>query len=185
MSILKQRITVTLDRAHPAAATASLLMGLAAGLRLWYFLSGTLDAPAFVLRLLLPVSAAVLFIIGNFLGGRRFRPFSIAAVALGVAFFIAKAAVDFSPLHQGLCTLLYVTVITVYTLTVTGVFPTVRLLVPLFGLPLLYHLFVEDTQAYFFADPPVPVWEWIPEISVLCIMGALLCQSFAMNWAKK
>ncbi len=182
---MKQRITVTLARSHPCAAAACLLMATAAALRLWYYLSAEVNWFILLVRLALPVSAALLFILGTLLGGTRFRLFSIAAVAFGVAFFIIKAAVDFEPLHRGLCTLLYTAVLVIYTMTVAGVFPTTKLLIPLFGLPLAYHILVEDTQFYFFASPPVPLWEWLPEISVLCIMGALLCQSLAMKGATK
>jgi hypothetical protein len=40
---------------------------------------------------------------------------------------------------------------------------------------------VEDTQLYIFADPPVPFLEWLPEISVLMIMAALLSISVALE----
>jgi hypothetical protein len=40
---------------------------------------------------------------------------------------------------------------------------------------------VEDTQYYFFASPPVPFVQWLPEMSVLCIMAALLCASIALQ----
>lgn len=61
---------------------------------------------------------------------------------------------------------------------VLGFLPTKKLLYPLFGLPLLYHIFVEDMQYYV---PPIPVWDWMPEISVLCIMAALFSLTFAMQ----
>ncbi|MBE6599343.1 MAG: hypothetical protein E7638_07880 [Ruminococcaceae bacterium] len=182
--LFQKRTEISLRRDHPAALAASLIMAAAGFLRLWYFLSGEIDWFVLIVRLFLPCAAVVLFIAGNITGGERFKPFSIGAVALGVAFFIIKAQTDFSLLHRSLCTILYVTVLAVYTLTVLGYLPTKKLLIPLFGLPLLYHIVVEDTQYYFFANPPVPVWEWIPEISVLCIMGALFCQSFAMKQEK-
>ena len=104
----------------------------------------------------------------------------MTAVAVGVVFFVLKA-MDFAPLHRNLCLLLYTAVLVLYFLTVLGIIPTVKLLYPLFGLPFLYHVFVEDTKAYFFADPPVPVVEWMPEISVLCIMASLFCLTFSMK----
>ncbi len=180
---MKKRMTVDITRSHPGAIIACVLMGAAAAVRLTYFLSASLTLYVIIVHLLLPVSAAVLFIAGTVAEGKWFRILSIGAVALGIAFFIAKAFAEFSPIHRNLCTLLYITVITTYTLTVSGVIPTKKLLYPLFGLPFLYHVFVEDTQYYFFADPPVPVWEWMPEISVLCIMAALFSQAFAMKTA--
>ena len=51
----------------------------------------------------------------------------------------------------------------------TGYVPTRKLLWPLFGLPLLYHIFVEDTQKIGW-----PLHDWLPEVSVLCCMASLL-----------
>ena len=68
-----------------------------------------------------------------------------------------------------------------YTLTIFGVIRTKVLLYPLFGLPLAYHIFVEDMQLYILADPRPPFAEWLPEISVLCIMASLLAVSFAIR----
>lgn len=164
---------------HPAALAACGWMALSAGLRLTYFLGGGRCGPLW-LHLVLPVAAALLFLLGHILGPRPTKVCSSAAVVLGVLFFVLKAA-DFAPLHRALCTLLYLAVLMLYLLTALGALPTRRLLFPLFGLPLLYHIFVEDTQTYFFADPPVPVFDWLPELSVLCIMAALFCQAFSIH----
>ncbi|MBQ4043277.1 MAG: hypothetical protein IJD06_04700 [Clostridia bacterium] len=76
---------------------------------------------------------------------------------------------------------MYLAVLVLYSLTVWGVIVTKKLLYPLFGLPLLYHIFVEDMQLYILADPRPPFTDWLPEISVLCIMGALFSAVFAMH----
>ncbi len=167
---------------HPAAVVACGFMGLSAVVRLTYYLVSPLTPDVLFVHVLLPVLANVLFLAG-ILAGERFPgvtvPMTVAAVAVGVTFFLLKAA-EFAPLHRALCTVLYLAVLSLYTLTVMGVIPTKNLLYPLFGLPLLYHIFVEDMQLYVLADPPVPVWEWMPEISVLCIMAALFSLTFAM-----
>ena len=134
----------------------------------------------YLVHLILPVSAAMIFILGITANGKALIPCSVTAVVLGIVFFIIKAQ-TFAPLHRNLCTLLYLTVLFLYTMTVTGIIPTKILLYPLFSLPLLYHIFVEDMQLYILAEPPVPFREWMPEISVLCIMAALLSQVFAMK----
>ncbi len=168
---------------HPAAAVACGFMAVSAAVRLTYYLTSPQTAAVLLLHVLLPVLANGLFLAGILLG-RRFPklpiPMTVAAVAVGVTFFLLKAA-SFSPLHRMLCTVLYLAVLFLYTLTVTGVIPTKKLLYPLFGLPLLYHIFVEDLRYYVLVDPPVPVWEWMPEISVLCIMAALFSLTFAMR----
>ena len=158
-------------------------MLLSAILRLWYFLSAPADPFTLWVQIVLPSLAAGIFLLGMALGNRAAKPASCASVALGVAFFILKAT-TFAPLHQTLCTTLYCGVFLLYFLTVLGYLPTKKLLYPLFGLPLIYHILVEDTQAYFFAQPPVPVWHWLPEISVLCIMAGLLCLSISMKAEK-
>lgn len=180
---MKQKNRVTVPKNHPAAVLACVLMAVSAVVRLVYYLPGELTAGTVTIHLILPVSAAALFILGTIANGKHLIPCSVSAVVLGIVFFVLKAF-TFTPLHQALCTLLYMTVLVLYTLTVTGVIPTTKLLIPLFGLPLLYHIFVEDMQLYVFAEPRVPYRDWMPEISVLCIMAALLSQAFAMRTEK-
>ncbi|MBQ4578266.1 MAG: hypothetical protein IJA84_04305 [Clostridia bacterium] len=177
----RKRRTVTLAPAHPGARVACAFMGLAAGIRLWHYLAEPLTAEIALVHLGLPLAAAICFLLGLLWAGGRFaRPACTLSVVLGVTFFILKAQ-TFAPLHRALCTLLYLAVLVLFNLTLWGYLPTKKLLYPLFGLPLLYHIFVEDTQLYFFAQPPVPVWEWMPELSVLCIMAGLLSLSFAIK----
>lgn len=180
---MKKRIYIEITAAPTAARISCGLMITSALIRLCYYLSDKISPSVFWIHLFLPVTAAILFVIGFFTGKACQKMLFIGAVVLGILFFIVKSF-SFSPLHQILCTMLYLTVLILYTLTILGFLPTKKLLYPLFGLPLIYHIFVEDTQLYFFADPPVPVWDWIPEISVLCIMAALLSQAIAMQMVK-
>lgn len=101
-------------------------------------------------------------------------------VLLGIVFFIIKSFSFDSILHTILCILLYLLVAVLYTGTVFGRIRTKWLLVPLFGLPLLYHIFVEDLNAMRSATPP-SLPEGLQEISVLCIMLSLLLLSIAMK----
>ncbi len=180
---MKQRMHLTIRTRHPAAWVSCGFMTVSAAVRLWYYLAEPLTGSVFILHLFGPVLAAILFILGILSGERYVKPLTIAAVVFGVGFFILKAR-TFAPMHRLFCTLLYIAVLHLYILTVTGVLPTKKLLYPLFGLPLLYHIFVEDMQFYILADPPVPVWDWMPEISVLCIMAALFSLTFAMKTEK-
>lgn len=181
---MKKRIELTIPVKHPAAWMAWGFLLLSALLRIWYFSAGEMTPFIFWIQLVLPVTAAGVFLLGMLLGPRWAKPASCVSVLLGVAFFILKAT-TFAPLHRILCTVLYCAVLLLYFLTVLGYLPTKKLLYPLFGLPLVYHVFVEDTKAYFFAEPPVPVWHWLPEISVLLIMAGLLCLSVAMQTKKR
>lgn len=137
-----------------------------------------------LIHMFLPVLAGGLYIAGVIAKGEKGIRITVGAVWIGILFFILKAFMTFTPFHRNLCTLLYITVFTVYTLTALGYLPTKKLLYPLFGLPFLFHLFVEDTRDYLFAIPPVPYFDWIPEISVLCIMAALFFVSLAMQTEK-
>ncbi len=180
---MKRPMTLTIDRAHWGTKAACALMGLAAVLRLVYFVPARPAGIVLWGDLLLPLLASLCFLaaIGS---GRAVKGGCLAAVALGVAFFLVRAR-TLAPVHRGLCTLLYLMVFLLFYATVLGFLPTKKLLFPLFGLPFLYHLFVEDPKLYFFAHPPVPVWDWLPELSVLCIMAALFFLTFGMKCEKR
>lgn len=177
---MKKQMEVRISRKHPLALTACGFFLLSAILRLWHYLPGQMTPMIFWVHLILPVWASVVFLIGIAVGGRWAKGGIILATVLGVIFFIIKAT-TFAPWHQASCTILYLGVLVLFCGTLLGFLPTKKLLYPLFGLPLVYHIFVEDTQYYFFADPPVPVWDWMPEISVLCIMAGLLCLSVSLK----
>lgn len=181
---MKRYLTVSIPRCHPAVALSCVFMAGAAIIRLCYYLPRQMSPLIFWAHLVLPVAAAVVFLGGFALGGRWAKCGVLAAVAMGVVFFLIKAA-GFTPVHRALCTLLYLAVLVLVFATLLGLLPTKKLLYPLFALPLAYHLLVEDTQKYFFARPPVPVTEWMPEMSVLCIMAALLSLSFALKTEKR
>ncbi len=180
---MKRYINVKIPLRKPSAVISCIIMLMSAVIRIVHYIPKEIDLTTLTVHILMPCTAVILFVLGMIAGGIKCIVMSSAAVVMGIAFFIIKAF-SFTPLHQTLCTILYVTVLTLYTLTVYGYLPTKKLLYPLFGLPLLYHIFVEDTKLYFFADPSVPVWEWMPEISVLCIMAALFMQSVAMETEK-
>jgi hypothetical protein len=128
----------------------------------------------------LPLTACVLFVVCLLGFGKRRLWLSFIPAAMGVLFFLLKAT-TFVWWHQALCTLLYLLVAALYGLTVFGIFPIRKLLIPLFGLPLCFHIFVEDgilhRTVYHMTD-------WFQEWSVLAIMAGLLCLAFAMKERK-
>jgi hypothetical protein len=112
------------------------------------------------------------------LGSGRDRIYrTAAAVWLGCVFFAVKAFTFPSLVHTVLCLCLYALVAVLYTATVTGRVPTQIPLWFLFGLPLLYHLVVEDLLG----KQGWPLRAWLPEISVLCCMVSLLSASLGMR----
>ena len=137
-----------------------------------------------ITQILLPVSACLLFIlILRFLGDVAF-PATILPMLMGMAFFIIKAFSFESMLHMVLCIALYVLVAVLYSCTVLGIIRTKWLLVPLFALPFLYHVFVEDLAALRDTANPVLFSEGMQELSVLAIMLGLLFTSLAIKKRK-
>lgn len=131
-------------------------------------------------QIVLPVASCLLFGVLAVYCGRRFFSLTFIPVVLGVLFFIVKAFTFDSVVHTVLCIILYLAVAFIYTATVFGVIRTKWLLAPLFGIPLIVHIFVIDREQIVNAES-VNLAEWLPEISVLCIMLALLLICFAMK----
>ncbi len=138
--------------------------------------------PAFVAaQILLPLAACALFCALG--GGRTGRQLKLTAlpVLMGCVFFALKAG-GFTPVHRALCLLLYLGVASLYTLTVWGMIPTPVPLILIFGLPLLYHIFVEDLGLLRTAGPtPATLDYLLLESSVLLILVALLCAALALR----
>ena len=128
-------------------------------------------------RAILPLAACVGFIFCLLRRSENALRYSFIPALMGVLFFILKAG-TFVWWHQLLCTLLYLLVAVLYGLTALGICPIRKLLYPLFGLPLAFHIFVEDLiinrDVYTLA-------EWFQEWSVLCIMAGLLCLAAAIK----
>lgn len=137
-----------------------------------------------VSQIALPLCCNLLFILCLLLLGRRAFWLTSLPVLLGVIFFIIKSFTFASWIHTILCLMLYLLVAVLYTATAFGVVRTKWFLVPLFGLPFLYHVFVEDLAALRDTANPVTLSAGMQEISVLCVMLALLFTAFAMKKQK-
>lgn len=179
----KDKLRYSVSRKNIFVKLSALLMGLSALLRLfgyWGFWANK-DAAFIYTQIALPVLCNVLFIVIILYMGKRLFSLTAIPVILGVVFFIIKALSFDSILHTILCILLYLLVAMLYTGTVFGVVRTKWLLVPLFGLPFVYHILVEDRNTFLANENAMSLAEWLPEISVLCIMLALLLITFAMK----
>lgn len=175
---------LTAKPTHPWCLTAMGFMALSAVIRVIRYSQAGLSGFDLWVYLIIPTLAAVWFLAALWLWGNRTLAPTCLSVLGGVFFFIVKAFTFDAMWHTILCCILYTAVLVLYCLTVLGVIPTKKLLYPLFGLPLAFHLFVEDMKNYVLTDPPADLWTWLPEISVLCIMAGLLCLSFAMEKQK-
>ncbi len=170
-----------IDRRHPATWVALGFMALSALLRVVYYAKTPMTPTVFWLHYLNVIAASVVFFIVVLAWGERYPQLTVIPVVMGVVFFAVKAFTFETLTHTMLCLILYSGVLVLYSLTIFEIIPTKHLLYPLFGLPLLYHIFVEDMKLYILADPPPPLFEWLPECSVLSIMAALLALSVGMK----
>ena len=141
------------------------------------------DSNYAITQIALPIFSAMLLICCVWLLGRRALWLSFIPVLLGAVFFIIKAVGFESKVHMVLCILLYVAVILLYFCTVFGMIRTKWILVLLFGLPFLYHVFVEDLAALRDTANPVSFASGMQEMGVLCIMLGLTFLSLSMKKA--
>ena len=174
---MKQRTVYWLPSTRGMVLLSALLMTCSGFIRTaWAIGEPSLSISVFLFQVLLPLWANLCFVWILFLDGRERLYRSAIPVWLGCVFFAIKAFYFVSILHTVLCLLLYALVAVLYTATVVGFIRTQAFLWPLFGLPMLYHIFVEDRQKTGWT-----LHQWLPELSVLCCMAALLCLSLAMR----
>ena len=132
-------------------------------------------------QIALPIGSALLLMVFVWLFGRRALWMTFVPVILGAVFFIIKSLGFESTVHTVLCILLYAAVIALYSGTVFGLIQTKWILVALFGLPFLYHIFIEDLPALGDTANPVSFSGGMQEMSVLCNMLGLFCLSISMK----
>ena len=136
-----------------------------------------------ITQIALPIVSALLFMACVWLLGRRAHWLSFIPVVLGAVFFIIQSLSFENKIRMILGILLYVAVIALYFCTVFGVIRTKWILVLLFGLPFLYHIFVEDLKALRDTANPVSFYAGMQEMGVLCIMLGLFFLSLSMKKA--
>lgn len=175
------RVRFYLDKTGFFAESAMIFLALAVIFRVigcWILWT---DRVEFIMLLLLPACCCVLMILCILLFGKKGFFLSFIPVLLGVVFFVYKSLSFTSWLHTVLCILLYLVVAVIYTATVFGWIHTKWLLPPLFGLPFLYHVFVEDIPALTNTAQPVTFTAGMEEMSVLGIMAALFCVGMGLK----
>ena len=179
--MIKEKVKFTVDRNSFCAQAMVILMSLSVAFRIigcWGLWS---DRHYAIFQIGLPIFSALLLILLVWFLGRRALWTTIVPVFLGVVFFIIKSLSFESQVHTVLCILLYIVVLGIYFCTVFGIFKTRWFLVPLFGLPFLYHIFVEDLSALQDTANPVSFAAGMQEMGVLCIMLGLLFLSLGMK----
>lgn len=158
------------------AFVAATVMLASAVVRASYFiLSGLAEFTPFELatQLALPLACNIIFACEIYFLKDKALWITCIPVAFGSVFFIIKSIMYFTPLHMALCCALYVGAFVLYTITVCGLIRITTLVKLVFGLPFIYHIFVEDLPVLISKNPPRTAVEWMPEISVLLIMISL------------
>ena len=138
------------------------------------------DSYFLMTQILLPILSGLLFIVLLALLGKAALWTTFIPVLGGVAFFVLKAFSFENTVQMLIYLLIYAVVAIVYCGTVFTLIRTKWLLVPLFFLPLAYHLY-EDVMRLRDTVNPVSFAAGMQEMSVLGIMLSLLFASLAMK----
>ena len=135
----------------------------------------------FLMLLVLPVCACLLMIVCILVFGGKGFFLSFIPVLMGLAFFAFKLLFSTSWVSTVLRLVLYLAIAVIYTATVIGWIHTKWLLPPLFGLPFLYHVFVQDIPALLNTAEPVTFSAGMDELSILGIIGAMFCVGIGLK----
>ena len=165
---------------------AAVLMYLAVVFRLlscWGPLWKGADVFFVTTQVALPVVSCLLFAVMIRKLGEKLFVLTFIPVLMGVVFFVIYAT-TLSVISMIVCIIVSVVVAVVYTTTVMGGFDTKWFLPPLFGVPFLYRLIVKDAATIMVKENAMSLGEFIPELSILCMLLSLLLVSFAMKKKK-
>lgn len=158
------------------AAFFMLLSGVIRILYYRYFYPDEVEMTLFFGQILLPLFCVLGFSVMVFM--KKTKATILPALA-GVTFFILKA-MEFETLHKILCILLYSLVGIIYTLTVLGKLPNKIPLVLTFALPLVAHIGMDVFELATYEK--IVLVEYMPELSVIFIMTALLFFSYSLGF---
>ena len=176
-----EKVRFYVERSSFGVQTMTVLMALSSAFRIIGCWGLWNDRSYALTQIALPIVSALLFIACIWLLGKRALWVSFIPVMLGAVFFIIKSLGFESTVHTILCILLYTAVIALYLCTVFGIIRTKWILVLLFGLPFLYHIFVEDLAALRNTANPVSFAAGMQEMGVLCIMLGLFFLALSMK----
>lgn len=161
---------------------AYLLIGLSVLFRLigywgfWHHITSATYTQVF-----LPVLCAVLLIV--FLP--VFAKHGFWMTSIPIVFTAVFLILETAPIKvwwiKAVSILLYIVVAIIYTMTAFGKIPSKWPLVVVIGVPLVYHLAVQDRSSLIEASSPDMLVSWMPEISAMCFILALLFITLAMT----
>lgn len=179
----KEKLRYSVSGKNIFTKISVLLLALAILFRLigcWGFWNN--QTPEFIyLQIILPVAACVLFAVVALYMGKKLFFLSFIPVLLGAVFFVVRAFSYDSWIHTILSVVISIIAAFIYTGTVFGGIRTKWLLLPLFGLPLAYDIGIEYRATILARQGAMPLGEFLPELSALCMMAALFFICFAMK----
>ena len=158
------------------SATFLLLAALTRLLGCWGFWKNGDSLFAYT-QVLLPIACCVFFAAIILFGGKKLFFLTFLPVIFGAVFFILRALSFDGVLRSVLCIVVYLAAALLYCGTVFGLIRTKWLLPPIFALALAYKLFFDKTVDF----GSMSVKALLPELSVMCILLALLLIPFAMK----
>ena len=135
------------------------------------------------MQILLPIVCNIAFAVMILYCGEKHFSLTLIPVLMGVVFFVVKAT-DMKVFPMLACVIVSVLVGVVYFATVLGIVKTKWLLTAAFGVPLIYQLIFRDGATLLAKENAMTMEEFIPELSVLCILISLLLVVFAMKKRK-
>ena len=177
-----EKLRYSVDRNSIFVKLTVILLGLSVLFRLigcWGFWN-TQDKGYIWLQVILPVIACGLYIALILRFGSSFS-LTAAPVVLGAVFFIAHAFTLSGWLLIAVSVVLVLLVTVGYCAVVFGAVVNKLFLLPLFGLPFLYKLMINDRATLLAKPGAMPLEYWLPELSALCILLALCLITFAMK----
>ena len=164
------------DYKRPAAIASMIAFALAVPFRLLGYADKITEPLYGITQVLLPVLCSVLMIAVMIKKGKDAFWLSVIPVALGVISFMVKLFIDpreVSFWHHAAAILLYLAVVVLWLLTVLYIIKTKWVLVVLFILPFIKHLFMDDLPIFLGKAPMIPADMWFKELSMLLTMVAL------------
>lgn len=177
------KMKYVVDRRNFLVQAAVVLMALSVLFRLigyWGFWNNP-DSDATYTEVFLPILCCILFIVLIETMGRAALWTTSVPVFLTAVFLILETFGVTPWWVKTLSILLYVVAACIYTVTVFARIRTKWLLVVTIGTPLVYHLAVQDRTTLLNASTPTTLVQWMPEISAMCFLMALLFTALAME----
>lgn len=132
-------------------------------------------------QVFLPIVCCLLFMAFIVLLGKSALWVSSIPVFFAAVFFILETFSVTPWWIKALSILLYVVAACVYAMTVFGKIRTKWVLVVTIGTPLVYHLAVQDRTTLLNASTPATLVQWMPELSAMSFLIALLFTALAMD----